>query len=236
MMHRRFVLAALPLASLLVAAAPRKRLAPPPAPPPLPPVAAVERVALITEAGTIELELDGAHAPLSAANFLRYVDARRFDGITFYRAMHLAWGDQPNGLLQGGLRDPRRLFPPIAHEPTSQTGLSHVAGAISMARNAPGTATADFSIMLSDLTSLDANPASSDPEAQAGYAVFGKVTAGMDVVRKIWDSPISQTLGEGSMRGQMLEAPVKILTARRLPPPAAIGQVERLPAATPPAP
>lgn len=218
MMNRRFVLAALPLSALLIAAAPRKRPAAPPPPPPPPPLAAVERVALTTELGTIELALDGAHAPISTANFLHYVDSRRFDGISFYRAMHLAWGEQPNGLLQGGLRDPRRLFPPIAHEPTSQTGLSHVAGAISMARNAPGTATADFSIMLSDLTSLDANPASADPEAQAGYAVFGKVTAGMDVVRKIWDSPISQTLGEGSMRGQMLEAPVKILTARRLPP------------------
>ena len=220
MMNRRFVLAALPLAALLVAAAPRKRVAaqPPPPPPPPPPLAAAERVVLTTEFGTIELTLDGAHAPISTANFLRYVDSRRFDGISFYRAMHLAWGDQPNGLLQGGLRDPRRLFPPIAHEPTSQTGLSHTAGALSMARNAPGTATADFSIMLSDLTSLDANPASSDPEAQAGYAVFGRVTAGMDVVRKIWDSPISQTLGEGSMRGQMLEAPVKILTARRMAP------------------
>lgn len=203
---------------MLVAAAPQRRSAPaaPPAPPP--PLAAVERIALVTEMGTIELALDGAHAPISTANFLRYVDAKRFDGITFYRAMHLAWGDQPNGLLQGGLRDPRRLFPPIAHEPTSQTGLSHTAGAISMARNAPGTATADFSIMLSDITGLDADPKSADPEAQAGYAVFGKVTAGMDVVRKIWDSPISQTLGEGVMRGQMFEAPVKILTARRLPP------------------
>ena len=221
MMHRRFVLAALPLAALLIGAAPHRRAAPVPPPPPAPipsAPAAVERVALVTELGTIELALDGAHAPISTANFLRYVDAKRFDGITFYRAMHLSWGDQPNGLLQGGQRDPRRLFPPIAHEPTSQTGLSHTAGAISMARHAPGTATADFSIMLSDLTSLDANPASRDPEAQAGYAVFGKVAAGMDVVRKIWDSPISQTLGEGSMRGQMLEAPVKVLTARRLPP------------------
>ena len=217
MIRRRFVLAALALAPLVMAAAPRRpHVAPPPPPPP--PLAAVERVALVTGLGTIELALDGAHAPISTANFLRYVDTRRFDGITFYRAMHLAWGDQPNGLLQGGLRDPRRLFPPIAHEPTSQTGLSHTAGAISMARNAPGTATADFSIMLSDLTSLDADPKSSDPEAQAGYAVFGKVTAGMDVVRKIWDAPISQTLGEGAMRGQMLEAPVVILSARRLPP------------------
>lgn len=222
MMHRRFVLAALGIAPLVMGAAPRRRVpAPPPPPPPPPPLAAIERVALTTELGPIELALDGARAPISTANFLRYVDARRFDGISFYRAMHLAWGDQPNGLLQGGLRDPRRLFPPIAHEPTSQTGLSHKAGAISMARNAPGTATADFSIMLSDLTSLDANPASADPEAQAGYAVFGMVTAGMDVVRRIWDSPISPTLGEGSMRGQMLDAPVKILTARRLPPPAA---------------
>lgn len=220
-MNRRFVLAALPLAFLLVAAAPGKRMIVPAPSPPPPPLAAVERVALTTELGVIELALDGAHAPISTANFLHYVDSKRFDGISFYRAMHLDWGDQPNGLLQGGLRDPRRLFKPIAHEPTSQTGLSHVAGAISMARNAPGTATADFSIMLSDLTSLDANPASADPEAQAGYAVFGKVTAGMDVVRKIWESPISQTLGEGSMRGQMLEAPVKILTARRLPPLAA---------------
>jgi len=218
MMNRRFVLAALPLATLLGAAAPPRRGVAPPQPPPPPPLAAIERVVLTTELGVIELALDGAHAPISTANFLRYIDSRRFDGISFYRAMHLAWGDQPNGLLQGGLRDPQRLFPPIAHEPTSQTGLSHKAGAISMARNAPGTATADFSIMLSDLTGLDANPASSDPEAQAGYAVFGKVTAGMDVVRKIWDSPISQTLGEGPMRGQMLEAPVKILTARRAPP------------------
>ena len=218
MMTRRFVLAALPLAALLVAAAPQKPAPLPPLAPPRP-LAAVERVALVTELGTVELALDWAHAPISTANFLRYVDAKRFDGLTFYRAMHLAWGDQPNGLLQGGLRDPRRLFPPIAHEPTSQTGLSHKAGAISMARNAPGTATADFSIMLSDLTGLDADPKSSDPEAQAGYAVFGKVTAGMDVVRKIWESPISPTLGEGGMRGQMLEAPVKILTARRLPQP-----------------
>lgn len=218
MIPRRFVLAALPLAAMLVAAAPHRRTAPAAPPPSPPPLAAVERIALVTEMGTIELALDGAHAPVSTANFLRYVDAKRFDGIAFYRAMHLAWGDQPNGLLQGGLRDPRRLFPPIAHEPTSQTGLSHTAGAISMARNAPGTATADFSIMLSDITGLDADPKSADPEAQAGYAVFGKVTAGMDVVRKIWDSPISQTLGEGVMRGQMLEAPVKILTARRLPP------------------
>ena len=215
MKHRRFVLAALPLAALLMAAAPKGKAPPPPPPPPL---AAVERVAITTELGTIELALDGAHAPVSTANFLHYVDTRRLDGITFYRAMHLAWGDQPNGLIQGGLRDPRRLFPPIAHEPTSQTGLHHTAGTISMARNAPGTAVADFSILLSDMAGLDADPASADPEAQAGYAAFGHVTSGMEVVRAIWDAPISATLGEGYMRGQMLDKPVKVLSVRRLPP------------------
>jgi peptidyl-prolyl cis-trans isomerase A (cyclophilin A) len=232
MMHLRFVLAALPLALLLTAAAPgRKAPAPPPPPPPL---AAAERVAIVTELGTIELALDGAHAPISTANFLRYVDGKRFDGTTFYRAMHLAWGDQPNGLIQGGQRDPRRLFPPIAHELTSQTGVLHKAGAISMARNAPGTAAADFSIMLSDIAGLDANPASADPELQAGYAAFGQVTAGMDVVRAIWDAPISVTLGEGVMRGQMLDKPVKVLSARRLPPlPAPVPPASVQPVATP---
>lgn len=217
-MHRRFVLAALPLAMLLTAAAPGRKA---PAPPPPSPLTAAMRVAIVTELGTIELVLDGAHAPISTANFLRYVDGKRFDGTTFYRAMHLAWGDQPNGLIQGGQRDPRRLFPPIAHEPTSQTGVLHKAGTISMARNAPGTAAADFSIMLSDIAGLDADPAAADPEVQAGYAAFGQVSAGMDVVRAIWDAPISTTLGEGVMRGQMLGQPVKVLSVRRLPPPPA---------------
>ncbi|MFM9937646.1 MAG: peptidylprolyl isomerase [Novosphingobium sp.] len=214
-MDRRFVLAALPLAVLLAAAAPKPRAPLAASPPPL---AAVERVAIVTELGTIELALDGAHAPSSTANFLHYVDTKRLDGITFYRAMHLAWGDQPNGLVQGGLRDPRRLFPPIAHEATSQTGVLHKAGTISMARNAPGTAAADFSILLSDMPGLDADPASADPEVQAGYAAFGHVTSGMDVVRAIWEAPMSATLGEGVMRGQMIDKPVKVLSVRRLPP------------------
>jgi peptidyl-prolyl cis-trans isomerase A (cyclophilin A) len=213
MTHRRFVLAALPLAALLLAAAPKRS-----APLQPRPLAAIERVAIVTELGTIELALDGAHAPVSTANFLRYIDTKRLDGITFYRAMHLSWGNQPNGLIQGGLRDPRRLFPPIAHELTSQTGVLHKAGTISMARNAPGTATADFSILLSDMAGLDADPASADPEAQAGYAAFGQVISGMDVVRAIWDAPISATLGDGVMLGQMIDKPVKMLSVRRLPP------------------
>ena len=221
MMIRRFAAALsvilLALTGITAMAAPAHgghKAAPAPAPIPL---ADTVRVALVTTLGTIEIDLDGKHAPITTANFLHYVDTKRFDGITFYRAMHLAWGDQPNGLVQAGLRDPRRLFPPIAHEPTTQTGLSHKAGAISMARNAPGTATADFSILLSEMTGLDADPKATDPDLRVGYAVFGQVVSGMDVVRKIWDAPISPTEGEGVMRGQMLADPVKILSVRRIP-------------------
>ena len=86
-----------------------------------------------------------------------------------------------------------------------------------MARNAPGTATADFSILLSDLEGFDADPTSTNPELQAGYAAFGHVTSGMDVVRKIYDSPLSPTKGLGPMKGQMLDPPIKVLTVRRVP-------------------
>lgn len=172
------------------------------------------RVALVTEAGTIALDLDGKNAPVSTRNFLRYVDGKRFDGIVFYRVMRLAWGDQPNGLIQAGLRgDPKRVLPAIAHEPTSATGLKHLAGTISMARLAPGSATADFSILVSDIPGLDAGQNDADP---AGYAVFGRVIDGMDTVRKIYDAPLSPTLGSGVLKGQMIAKPIKVLTVRRV--------------------
>jgi peptidyl-prolyl cis-trans isomerase A (cyclophilin A) len=212
-MNRRFVLAALPLLVALTAATPAKKAPPPPAPLP-----DLVKVVLTTEIGAIELELDARRAPIATRNFVRYVDQRRFDGISFYRAMKLPWGDQPNGLIQAGTRgDPKRDLPPIAHETTDQTGILHKAGAISMARWAPGTARGDFSILLSDMPSLDSDPKSADPEARAGYTAFGRVSAGMEVVRQIFDAPISATLGEGAMKGQMIAKPVKVLTARRLP-------------------
>jgi peptidyl-prolyl cis-trans isomerase A (cyclophilin A) len=148
---------------------------------------------------------------------VRYADQRRFDGIVFYRAMRLTWGTQPNGLIQAGTRgDPKRELPPIAHEPTSQTGILHMAGTISMARFAPGTAKGEFTIMLSDIAGLDADPASTNPELQAGFAAFGRVVEGMEVARKIFDLPLSLTAGEGMLKGQMLARPVKVLTVRRL--------------------
>ena len=209
----RFAVLAL-LATPLHAAAPRRPVAKvEPAPAPL---HDVERVAITTEMGVITLELDGRHAPVSTANFLHYVDTKRYDGMVFYRSMHLPWGDPPNGLIQAGVRDARLLFPPVAHEPTSQTGVLHKAGAISLARLAPGTARADFSILLSDIEGLDADPKGSDPELQAGYAAFGHVTEGMDVVRRIWDLPHDPNAGEGAMKGQMLAKPVRVLTVRRV--------------------
>ncbi len=217
-MNRRFALAALPLVFAATAtslgAAPARRAAPPA---PLPDLV---RVAMNTEVGTIVLELDAKHAPITVRNFVRYTDERRFDGIVFYRAMRLAWGEQPNGLIQTGTRgDPRRELPPIAHEPTSQTGILHKAGTLSMARWAPGTAKGDFSILLSDMPGYDADPASDNPEVKAGYAAFGHVVDGMDVVRRIWDSPLSPTAGEGGMKGQMIIKPVRVLTVRRVPMP-----------------
>lgn len=174
-------------------------------------------IVLETERGDIVIALETERAPITSANFLRYVDEKRLDGTVFYRAMRLDWGGQPSGLIQGGTQfDPERILPPIAHEPTSATGVRHVAGAISMARNEPGTATGDFSILLSDMPSLDADPAAEDPDRRAGYAAFGHVVQGMEVVRAIFDAPIDPEAGEGWMKGQMLAGPVKIVRASRV--------------------
>ena len=183
--------------------------------PKAPPPAPLVRVVLTTSLGAITLELDRGHAPITTANFLRYVDQRRFDGTVFYRTMKLG---ERQGLVQGGTQqNPKRVLKPIAHEPTNLTGIRHVAGTISMARWAPGTANGDFSILVSDMPALDANPGGTGETA--GYAAFGHVAEGMEVVIKLLDSPTSPTLGEGFMKGQMIAAPVRILTARRAPSP-----------------
>jgi peptidyl-prolyl cis-trans isomerase A (cyclophilin A) len=167
-------------------------------------------VAIDTSLGRIVVALDRGRAPITTANFLRYVDAHRLDGETFYRAMHAYGG----GLIQGGVRsDVRKLFPPVADEPTSKTGLKNVAGAISMARGEPNSVRADFFILVSDMPGLDAGANTADPD---GFPVFGHVTEGMDVVQKIFNAPVSPTKGEGVMKGQMLDPPVKIIKASRL--------------------
>lgn len=204
------------LASILLfltAAAPAKR-AKPPVPVALPDTV---RIVLTTELGAITLDLDNKNAPITTQNFVRYVDQKRLDGTTFYRVMRLEWGQPPNGIIQGGPRgDPKRVLKPIAHEPTSTTGILHKAGTISMARLAPGTATGDFSILLSDQPYFDADATRADPGSRDGYAAFGQVSGGLDVVKKIFDVPLSATLGQGVMKGQMIEKPVKIVSARRV--------------------
>lgn len=168
------------------------------------------RVTLTTAEGPITLELDRGRAPVTTANFLRYLDAKRLDGITFYRAMKLG---ADSGLIQGGVRDGAKLYPPIAHEPTSKTGLKHEDGTISLARAEPGSARADFFITVGPIPSLDAG--SGQPGDDLGFAAFGRVVKGMDVVRRILARPTSPTAGEGAMRGQMLAEPVRIVSARR---------------------
>lgn len=191
---------------------------PPPPPPPAPPAPAAPTtvtVVMTTSLGPISIALETQRAPVTANYILRHVDEQRLDGAAFYRAYKIT-PDASMGLVQGGIQDGRKLLPPIPHEPTSTTGLTHDEGAISLARGAPGTAQAQFFIILGSLKALDANPAGSGDNA--GYAVFGRVIEGMDVVRQILNVPISATKGEGAMKGQMIEAPVKIISVKRLIP------------------
>jgi len=203
-MTTRFLAAAL----LAAIAAPALAQAPAPSAQTSAPEVELVPVAIETSAGRIVVALDKTHAPITTANFLHYVDTHHFDGENFYRAMHVGDG----GLIQGGITtDARKLYPPIKHEPTSQTGLRNVAGAISMANAGAGTARADFFILASDIPALDAK------EGDPGFAVFGHVIEGMDVVKKILAAPVSATKGEGAMKGQMLEPQIKIIHAERLP-------------------
>ncbi len=196
------------IALLLAAVA---QVAPAPAPTALAtpaPQVQLTRVQLTTDAGPIVIGVDTKAAPVTAANFLKYVDQKRLDGIAFYRAVKVGDG---YGLVQFGTRnEPKRTLPGIRHEPTTQTGLSHTDGAISMAMATPGTAAGDFFVVVGDITSMDAK--GTDP----GFAVFGRVLEGMDVIRRILVAPTSPTAGEGVMKGQMLDPTIRIVSARRL--------------------
>jgi peptidyl-prolyl cis-trans isomerase A (cyclophilin A) len=169
------------------------------------------RVRLETEKGPIVVALDAKRAPISAANFLRYAEEKRLDGTTFYRAARIK-GAQGKGFIQGGIRrNYRRMLPPIAHEPTSKTGLRHQAGTISMARAEEGAgAMGEFFIITDPMPSMDATG------GKPGYAAFGRVEKGMDVVRRILAAPTIPNAGRGAMKGQMIKEPVKIVTARRV--------------------
>jgi peptidyl-prolyl cis-trans isomerase A (cyclophilin A) len=166
------------------------------------------RVLLRTEAGDIVVEIDTARAPITAANFLRYVDAGLYDGSSFHRTVTL--GNQPDDLIrieviQGGQLPASKELPPIAHETTAKTGLRHLDGTISMARDRPGTAASSFFFCIHDQPELDfGGRRNSDGQ---GFAAFGRVVEGMDVVRGIQARPA---------RGQQLTPPVQILSIRRI--------------------
>lgn len=171
--------------------------------------AQLPRVVLVTDAGEIELEIDSVRAPRTAANFLRYVDERFYDGGRFHRTVRA--DNQPNDSIRIAViqasRNPdrsRQGYPPIALERTSETGVRHVDGAVSMARGGPDTATSSFFICVGDQPSLDFG-GWRNPDGQ-GFAAFGRVARGMDVVRAIQS---------GAAVGQNLTTPVAINSARR---------------------
>jgi peptidyl-prolyl cis-trans isomerase A (cyclophilin A) len=164
------------------------------------------RVELETPFGIVRIEVDSARAPRTAANFLRYVDEGRFREASFYRVRReeAELMQRPTAIVQGGLYmadDTARLLPPIPLESTRQTGLRHTEGTVSMARFAVNSARAEFFIVLGDQPHLDYRDA-----ARPGYAAFGRVVEGMDLVRDIRDLPVE---------GERLRRPIPF-TARRV--------------------
>lgn len=178
--------------------------------------ARITQVVLETDLGDIEVEVYNERAPISSTDFLYYVDNGLYDGEGFYRAVRPE--TDPRGLgmqiIQGGLLGMESVTASIDHETTQTTGLSHLDGAISIARDEPGTGSAAyFFISIGENTSLDYG-GSRNPDGQ-GYAVFGQVTKGMDVVRAI---QLRETEGSSESevtQGQFLTEPVKITKATR---------------------
>ena len=206
----------LPLLALAAQPGAAEQPAPPPAAQPAPatPTGPDPRpyVALVTDLGTITVRIEDRRAPVTAKNFLRYVDAKRMDGFKFYRSTR-TWGPASR-LIQAGNRGNAALnFPAIAHEPTTQTGLTNCDGALSMARLNPGDATTDFFLLLSDIKGFDADAQGGDG---AGFAVFGEIVGGRDVAEQIYAAPVSPTAGDGPMQGQILDPMVTIRSARRV--------------------
>jgi peptidyl-prolyl cis-trans isomerase A (cyclophilin A) len=166
------------------------------------------KVIITTEVGDIIIELYINQATITALNFLKYVEENRYEGANFYRIVKK--DNQPGNaikieVIQGGLfkdNDPNEL-PPIPHETTLQTGILHKNGVVSMARNEPGTATDDFFICVGDQPELDYG-GTRNPDGQ-GFAAFGKVISGMDVVQKIHQS---------EAKDQSLEPMIRIISMK----------------------
>ena len=163
-----------------------------------------EKITIRTELGDIHARINLKKAPITSSNFLQYIDAHLFDSARFYRVVRL--DNQPGDsvlieVIQGGrFKDEDNGFPPVIHETTKMTGIRHRNGTMSMARSAPGTATSEFFICIGDQPELDFG-GRRNRDLQ-GFAAFGKVTRGMNVVEQIHSIKPS---------GQYLESPVLIL-------------------------
>lgn len=162
-------------------------------------------VKMETSLGKIVCEIDTVHAPVTAKNFLKHLKNGTFENALFYRVVRP--DNQPNSkvkieVIQGGLFDDKLIekYPPVIHETTQKTGLKHTDGALSMARNQPGTASTEFFICVGDQPSLDFG-GMRNTDGQ-GFAVFGRVITGMEIVRKIQQQKDTS---------QYLVEPVKIL-------------------------
>ena len=158
-----------------------------------------------TQLGNVDAELDSASAPITVTNFLSYIDGQLFDQGSFFRTVTLA--NQPKDsvkieVIQGGIGSAKRsqAFPPIPLERTTVTKLHHTDGTLSMARGGPDTATNQFFVTIGDQPALDFG-GHRNPDGQ-GFAAFGRVTKGMDIVRKIQTQPAT---------GQTLDSPVTIV-------------------------
>ena len=170
------------------------------------------QVVITTAHGVIVVELEAQKAPLTSANFLRYVDAGAYDDGVFFRASRDP-GAPKQGTIVGRPRAKVLPYPPIRHESTTKTGLRHTTGTISLGRFAPGTATNNFFICASPEPYLDAHPGA--PGDNLGYAAFGQVVKGMPVVRKILSLPTNGKSEYADQRGQWLSPPVTIRSMRR---------------------
>ena len=169
------------------------------------------RVVMQTDLGEIEIEVDSSHAPVTASNFLKYVDAGLYNGGLFHRTVRPEnQREKPVkiAVIQGAANASRKseFFSPIALERTNKTGLAHKDGTISMARDGPDTAKDEFFICVGDQPELDFG-GKRNPDGQ-GFAAFGRVVSGMDVVRRIQEAPAN---------GETLRPPVKIQRVRRAP-------------------
>jgi peptidyl-prolyl cis-trans isomerase A (cyclophilin A) len=179
-----------------------------------------QQIRIDTESGPIVLELYADKAPATVVNFLRYIDAKRYDNTTFYRVVRL--DNQANNpvkieVIQGGLRaDSTRMFPPITQETTQKTGLKHLDGTLSLARGAPSSGASEFFICINAQPELDFG-GKRNPDGQ-GFAAFGRVVQGMDVVRRIQQGQTGQAGPTNAYSNpmQLLKVPVRIRSVRRL--------------------